>query len=178
MSNKQFEEAAGQESGGRRNREQQESTSTETTRRAGRSRSQTGHATLVSQDRLAHFWHHHSAGFHRLFADAGTRSDAGGLRELAVGVVLRRCAASPRVSDWTIYTWLFTEFLPISNIAFRVAVSSAVAGALGCGLLALMVLRGSSMMIEGIAELKTIERRWEKRALRGGGPRRWNAPWI
>jgi len=81
--------------------------------------------------------------------------------ELAVGSFYAGVPHPPGYPIWTIYTWLFTEFLPISNIAFRVAVSSAVAGALGCGLIALMVSRGSSMMIEGIAELKTIERRWE-----------------
>jgi hypothetical protein len=36
-----------------------------------------------------------------------------------------------------------------------------VAGAFACGLIALMVSRGSSMMMEGIADLKMIERRWE-----------------
>src|SRR5881394_2100710 len=81
--------------------------------------------------------------------------------ELAVGSFYAGVPHPPGYPVWTVYTWLFTEFLPISNIAFRVAVSSAVAGALGCGLIALMVSRGSSMMIEGIAELKSIERRWE-----------------
>src|SRR6185295_4653080 len=57
-------------------------------------------------------------------------------------------------------SWLFT-LLPISNMAYRVALSSAVAGAFSCGLVALMVSRGSSMILEGIAELKNIERKWE-----------------
>src|SRR5213075_1614360 len=35
------------------------------------------------------------------------------------------------------------------------------AGALGCGLVAMLVSRGSSMMIEGIASFKGIERRIE-----------------
>src|SRR5439155_17773023 len=81
--------------------------------------------------------------------------------ELSVGSFYAGVPHPPGYPVWTIYSWLFTEFVPISNIAFRVALSSAVAGALGCGLMALMVSRGSSMMIEGIAELKTIERRWE-----------------
>src|ERR1043166_2298223 len=81
--------------------------------------------------------------------------------ELAVGSFYAGVPHPPGYPVWTIYTWLFTEFLPFSNIAFRVALSSAVAGALGCGLIALMVSRGSSMMIEGIGELKTIARRWE-----------------
>jgi len=86
-----------------------------------------------------------------------TLQDSG---ELAVGSFYAGVPHPPGYPVWTVYTWLFT-LLPISNIAFRVAISSAVAGALGCGLIALMVSRGSSMMIEGIAELKTIERRWE-----------------
>ena len=67
----------------------------------------------------------------------------------------------PGYPVWTLYSWLFT-LLPISNIAYRVALSSAVAGAFSCGLVALMVSRGSSMILEGIADFKDhIERRWE-----------------
>src|SRR2546425_151675 len=80
--------------------------------------------------------------------------------ELAVGSFYAGVPHPPGYPVWTIYTWLWT-LLPIANIAYRVALSSAFAGALGCGLLALMVSRGSSMMIEGVAELKSIERRWE-----------------
>src|SRR2546426_4023882 len=80
--------------------------------------------------------------------------------ELSVGSFYAGVPHPPGYPVWTIYTWLFT-LLPISNIAFRVAISSAVAGALACGMVSLMVSRGSSMMIEGIAALKTIERRWE-----------------
>lgn len=39
------------------------------------------------------------------------------------------------------WQWLFVTLLPISNIAWRVAVSSAVAGALASGLIALIVSR-------------------------------------
>jgi tetratricopeptide (TPR) repeat protein len=80
--------------------------------------------------------------------------------ELAVASMYAGVPHPPGYPVWTIYSWFFT-LLPISNIAYRVALSSAVAGALSCGLVALMVSRGSSMMIEGIAELKTIERKWE-----------------
>src|SRR5262245_39741286 len=34
---------------------------------------------------------------------------------------------------WTIYSWLFIHLLPFSNPAWRVAVGSAVAGAMSCG---------------------------------------------
>ncbi|MEY2411268.1 MAG: hypothetical protein QOF48_3938 [Verrucomicrobiota bacterium] len=66
----------------------------------------------------------------------------------------------PGYPVWTLYSWLFT-LLPISNIAYRVALSSAVAGALSCGLVALMVSRGGSMIMEGISDLKNIDKRWE-----------------
>src|SRR6266540_2560333 len=37
----------------------------------------------------------------------------------------------------------------------------AVSGALACGLIALLASRGSSMILEGIDEFKTLARRWE-----------------
>jgi thioredoxin-like negative regulator of GroEL len=80
--------------------------------------------------------------------------------ELATGSFYAGVPHPPGYPVWTIYSWLFT-LLPISNIAYRVALSSAVAGALSCGLVALMVSRGSSMIIEGIADLKNVERKWE-----------------
>lgn len=63
---------------------------------------------------------------------------------------------------WTLYAWFFTEALPFSNIAWRVAVSSAFAGALTCGLLALMVSRGGALMLEGIAGFKRLPMQEEK----------------
>src|SRR5262245_12402410 len=81
--------------------------------------------------------------------------------ELAVASMYAGIPHPPGYPVWTLYTWFFTVILPFSNIAWRVAVSSAVAGAVGCGLLGLLVSRGSSMMMEGIAELKNIDKRWE-----------------
>ena len=80
--------------------------------------------------------------------------------ELAVGSYYAGVPHPPGYPVWTIYSWFFT-LLPISNIAYRVALSSAVAGALSCGLVALMVSRGSSMIIEGISDLKNLDRKWE-----------------
>ncbi|MGA2436553.1 MAG: DUF2723 domain-containing protein, partial [Bryobacteraceae bacterium] len=54
----------------------------------------------------------------------------------------------PGYPVWTIYSWFFTRLLPFSNIAWRVAVGSAVAAALACGLVALMVSRGGKMLLE------------------------------
>jgi tetratricopeptide (TPR) repeat protein len=80
--------------------------------------------------------------------------------ELAVASMYAGVPHPPGYPVWAIYSWLFT-LLPIENIAYRVALSSAVAGALSCGLVALMVSRGSSMIVEGIAELKSLPRKWE-----------------
>jgi tetratricopeptide (TPR) repeat protein len=87
-----------------------------------------------------------------------TLQDSG---ELAVASQYAGVPHPPGYPIWTIYTWLFTVLLPISNMAYRVAVSSAVAGALTCGLVAIMVSRGSSMLMEGISEFKDIAKRWE-----------------
>jgi hypothetical protein len=59
---------------------------------------------------------------------------------------------------WTIYAWLFIQILPISNIAWRVSVSSAIAGALTCGTIALIVSRGGLMVLERIKRFKRLAR--------------------
>jgi hypothetical protein len=49
----------------------------------------------------------------------------------------------------TLWEWLFIKLLPFGNIAWRVAISSAVAGALACGLIALVVSRlGRGLLFE------------------------------
>lgn len=87
-----------------------------------------------------------------------TLEDSG---ELAVGSYYAGVPHPPGYPVWTLYTWLFTVLVPVSNIAWRVALSSAVASAISCGLIGLLVSRGSSMMIEGVASLKGLEKRWE-----------------
>ncbi|MEO6034743.1 MAG: DUF2723 domain-containing protein [Verrucomicrobiota bacterium] len=87
-----------------------------------------------------------------------TLEDSG---ELAVGSFYAGVPHPPGYPVWTIYTWLFTVLIPVSNIAYRVALSSAFAGALSCGLIALMVSRGSSMILESIVSLRNIERQKE-----------------
>src|ERR1051325_8082422 len=87
-----------------------------------------------------------------------TLEDSG---ELAVGSMYAGVPHPPGYPVWTIYTWVFTKIVPFSNMAWRVGVSSAFAGALACGLVALMVSRGSSMFIESVAEFKGIDRRIE-----------------
>src|SRR2546430_8054058 len=78
--------------------------------------------------------------------------------ELAVGSCYAGVPHPPGYPVWTLFTWLFTVLAPVSNIAWRVAVASAVAGALTCGLIALIASRGCSMILEGIEEFKGIDR--------------------
>ena len=54
----------------------------------------------------------------------------------------------PGYPVWTLYSWLFVTLVPFSNIAWRVAVGSAVAAALACGLVALMVSRAGTLLLE------------------------------
>jgi hypothetical protein len=80
-----------------------------------------------------------------------TLEDSG---ELAVGSMYAGVPHPPGYPMWTIYSWIFTKILPFSNIAWRVAVSSAVAAALSSGLLTLMIVRGSAILVGSIEQLK------------------------
>src|SRR5450755_3768775 len=68
----------------------------------------------------------------------------------------------PGYPFWSIYSWLWTVILPFGNVAWRVEVGESFAAAAGCGMVAFMVSRGSSMLIEGIEELKNVTSQWEK----------------
>jgi tetratricopeptide (TPR) repeat protein len=67
---------------------------------------------------------------------------------------------APGYPIWTIYTWLWT-LIPFGSVAWRVELGNAFAGAIAAGLLAFVVSRSSSMIIESIDELKNISHRWE-----------------
>lgn len=56
----------------------------------------------------------------------------------------------PGYPVWTIYAWLCTKLIPFGNLAWRVAVGSAVAAAAACGIVALMVSRGGRLIVEGL----------------------------
>lgn len=87
-----------------------------------------------------------------------TLEDSG---ELAVGSYYAGVPHPPGYPVWTIYSWLFTVLVPISNVAYRVAISSAFASALSCGLIALLISRGASLILESIPELKELDRKME-----------------
>jgi tetratricopeptide (TPR) repeat protein len=88
-----------------------------------------------------------------------TLEDSG---ELAVGSMYAGVPHPPGYPMWTIYSWVFTKILPFSNIAWRVAVSSAVAAALSCGLLALMISRGTQLILSGLKTFKSLPEKAER----------------
>ena len=72
----------------------------------------------------------------------------------------------PGYPFWAIYSWFWTAILPMGNVAWRVEVGESFAAAMACGLVGFMVSRGSSMLIEGIEELKETEQQVGERHLR------------
>ena len=89
--------------------------------------------------------------------------------ELAVGSMYAGVPHPPGYPVWTLYTWLFTKLVPISNIAFRVALSSAFAAALSSGLLALLTCRASARLIQSMEWLGGVEERLTNRITLVGG---------
>ncbi len=87
-----------------------------------------------------------------------TLEDSG---ELCTGSFYAGIPHPPGYPFWAIYSWIWTKILPFGNVAWRVEVGQSMAGAMACGLVALMVSRGSSMLIEGIEELKGLAGKWE-----------------
>ena len=93
-------------------------------------------------------------GYYFSLAPDLTLEDSG---ELAVGSMYAGVPHPPGYPVWTLFTWLICELVPFYNIAWRVALASAICGALGCGIIGMMVSRGSAMIIEGFESLKGIE---------------------
>ncbi len=87
-----------------------------------------------------------------------TLEDSG---ELCTGSFYAGIPHPPGYPFWAIYSWLWTKLLPVGNVAWRVEMGEAFAAAMACGLVALMVSRGSSMLMEGIEELRNIKGKWE-----------------
>ena len=63
---------------------------------------------------------------------------------------------TPGYPLWTLYAWSFTKLLPFGNIAWRVAISSAVAAAMACGIVALLVTRGSALLLAGFEKQQRL----------------------
>ena len=82
---------------------------------------------------------------------------------LSVTAMYAGVPSPPGYPAWTIYSWLFVKLLPFSNIAWRVAVGSAVATAVACGLVALMVSRCGPILfadVPAFIRLKPLEQKW------------------
>jgi tetratricopeptide (TPR) repeat protein len=86
-----------------------------------------------------------------------TLEDSG---ELATGSFYAGIPHPPGYPVWTIFTYFWT-LIPHNNVAWRVGVADAFSGALASALLAFIVSRGSSMIIESIDDLKNFDPRWE-----------------
>jgi thioredoxin-like negative regulator of GroEL len=97
-------------------------------------------------------------GYYWTLAPDLTLEDSG---ELAVASLYGGIPHPPGYPVWTIYTYFWANWLPFGNIAWRVALGEATAGAIACGLLGLLISRGSSMLMEGIAQIKEIAGKWE-----------------
>ena len=87
-----------------------------------------------------------------------TLEDSG---ELATGSFYAGIPHPPGYPFWTMYTWLWTVLVPFKNVAWRVALGEASGGALAAGLLGLLVSRGSSLLMEGIEDLREMAGHWE-----------------
>jgi len=96
-------------------------------------------------------------GYYLTLAPDLTLEDSG---ELATGSFYAGIPHPPGYPVWTVYTYFWT-LLPFGSVAWRVALGEAFSGAVACGMLAFIVSRGSSMMIESIPSFKEIERKWE-----------------
>ena len=70
-----------------------------------------------------------------------TLEDSG---ELVTGSFYAGIPHPPGYPVWTIYSWLWTVLVPFGNMAWRVGLAEAFAGATACGLLALTVSRAAA----------------------------------
>lgn len=78
-------------------------------------------------------------------------------------------AGPPGQPVWTLYSWVFTKILPFSNIAWRVAVGSAVAGALLCGFVAMIISYGANAIFKDSKFIEKLTRPdWDKLRIGGG----------
>jgi len=77
----------------------------------------------------------------------------------AVGAFYGGVPHPPGYPLFTIYAWTVTHLLPFSNVAWRVAVASAIAAALSCGMIALLVSPIAGAILRADATAGALHRR-------------------
>lgn len=82
-----------------------------------------------------------------------TLEDSG---ELVTGSYYAGIPHPPGYPIWTVYSWLWTVLVPVGNIAWRVALAEATAGAFSCAMITLLVSRGSGLFLAGIPRLNQL----------------------
>ncbi|PWU13205.1 MAG: hypothetical protein C5B50_19795 [Verrucomicrobia bacterium] len=70
-------------------------------------------------------------------------------------------ADPPGFPLWTLYAWAFSHLFPFGNIAWRLALSSAVAGAFACGALAMLVSSGGGRILDGMTGVQRLPEKQE-----------------
>jgi hypothetical protein len=96
--------------------------------------------------------------YYSTLAPEVTLEDSG---ELVTGSFYAGIPHPPGYPVWTIYSWLWTALLPFGNVAWRVALAEATAGALSCAMIALLISRGSALLFES-ARLNSLPKKWER----------------
>ena len=88
---------------------------------------------------------------------------------LVTSAVYGGVAGPPGQPVWTLYSWVFTKIIPFSNPARRVAVGSAVAGALLCGFVAMIISFSAHAIFKDAKFLEKLARPdWDKLRIGGG----------
>jgi hypothetical protein len=88
---------------------------------------------------------------------------------MATGAAYAGVPMAPGYPVWTLYSWLFTQLLPFSNIAWRVAVGSAVAGAVTSGFVAIAISRVATVLFENVTWLGHLSLRQRNQLRAGSG---------
>jgi tetratricopeptide (TPR) repeat protein len=97
-------------------------------------------------------------GYYLTVAPDVTMEDSG---ELTAGSFYAAVPHPPGYPMWSIMTYIFGNIFRVGNFAYRVAVCSALCGALASGFLAMLVSRAGSMMVDSIPDFKDLNRNLE-----------------
>jgi hypothetical protein len=85
------------------------------------------------------------------FASLTTDISLGMAGTYTTGAMYASGPAPPGYPLWTLVAHVFTVLLPFSNIAWRVALSSALAAALTSGLVSLLAARSATLLVENLS---------------------------